>query len=250
MPDLAEFATGLARWAAGQMRGGPGTRAAKAHPADIVTDVDTRIEDYVRAQIAATFPGHGVRGEERPDTPAAPGQPTWYVDPVDGTTNFASDLGWSSFTIALADAEGPLLGVVADPYRDEVFTARRGHGALRNGEPVTCTAAVGLAGTVLLTELNAHLPWPGLYRMIDALGAEHCTVRMMGSSALSLAQLATGRAAAVVLGEYHPVDAMAGLLIAAEAGAVVDYTTPPPSGVTAAAPALAAQVAACIRGVA
>jgi myo-inositol-1(or 4)-monophosphatase len=245
-PDYTEFAAGLARWAITQLRTGPRTRATKVHPADIVTDTDIRIEDYVRAQIAATYPGHGVLGEERPATQAAPGLPTWYVDPVDGTTNFASSLGWSSFTIALADADGPLLGVVADPYRDEIFTARRGHGARRNGAPVTCTAATGVAGTVLLTELDSHLPWPGMYQMIDALGERHCTVRVMGSSALSLAQLAAGRAAAVVLGEYHPVDAMAGLLIATEAGAVVDYATPPPAGVTAAAPALAAQVTACI----
>jgi myo-inositol-1(or 4)-monophosphatase len=247
MPDITEFAIGLARWAICQMRTGPQTLATKVHPADIVTDTDIRIEDYVRAQIAATFPGHGVLGEERPDTPAAPHLPTWYLDPVDGTTNFASNLGWSSFTIALADADGPLIGVVADPYRDEIFTARRGHGARRNGEPVTCTSAASLAGTVLLTELNAHLPWAGMYQMIDALGERHCTVRVMGSSALSLAQLAAGRAAAVVFGEYHPVDTMAGLLIATEAGAVVDYTTPLPAGVTAAAPALASQVAACIN---
>ena len=84
------------------------------------------------------------------------------------TTNFASNLGWSSFTIALADADGPLLGVVADPYRDEVFTARRGHGARRNGEPVTCTSAASLAGTVLLTELNAHLPWAGTGLVVGA----------------------------------------------------------------------------------
>ena len=112
-----------------------------------------------------------------------------------------------------------------------------------------CYASIGTAdepGTVLLTELNGHLPWPGMYQMIDALGERHCTVRVMGSSALSLAQLAAGRAAAVVLGEYHPVDAMAGLLIAAEAGAVIDYVIPPPAGVTAAAPLLAAQVTACV----
>jgi myo-inositol-1(or 4)-monophosphatase len=245
-PGYTEFATGLARWAIAQLRAGPRDRAAKRHPADIVTDTDTRIEDYVRAQIAATYPGHGVLGEERPATQAAPGLPTWYLDPVDGTTNFASGLGWSSFTIALADADGPLLGVVADPQRDEVFTAWRGRGARCNADPVFCTPAADVAGTVLLTELNGHLAWPGMYQMIDALGERHGTVRVMGSSALSLAQLAAGRAAAVVLGEYHPVDTMAGLLIAAEAGAVVDHGTPPPAGVTAAAPALARQVTACI----
>jgi myo-inositol-1(or 4)-monophosphatase len=233
MTDYLEFAVGLAAWATERMRTGPVTRATKANPADIVTDTDTAIERYVRDRIAERFPGHGVTGEELPDTP---GSPVWYVDPVDGTTNYSSGLGWCSFTLALADESGPLLGVVADPFRGETFTARRGSGAFLNGAPIRCGDWRSLDGTVLLTELSGHQPWPGAFAMISALAARHCTVRVMGSSALSLATVAAGRAAAVVLGEYHPVDAMAGLLIAREAGAVIDMTTP---GVIAAAPGVA-----------
>jgi myo-inositol-1(or 4)-monophosphatase len=238
--DTEAFAISLARWACEQMRSRPGHTRTKASPADLVTDTDIRIEDYVREQIAATFTGHGVIGEERPPTA---GSPTWYLDPVDGTTNYASGLGWSSFSLALADDQGPLLGVVADPYRDEVFTARRGGGAFLNGLPVHCLAASSLAGTVVLTEWNGHVPWPGAYQMIDALSARYCTVRVMGSSALSLATMGAGRAAAVVFGAYHPVDTMAGLLIATEAGAVLDTSRPGATGMIAAAPGLAGLIA-------
>lgn len=238
--DTETFAVRLARWACEQMRSRPQHTAVKANPADIVTDTDIRIEEYVRELIAAAYPGHGVIGEERPPLP---GSPTWYVDPVDGTTNYASGLGWSSFSLALADDEGPLLGVVADPYRDEIFTARRGGGAYLNGRPVHCTPARSLDGTVVLTEWNGHLPWDGAFAMIEALSERHCTVRVMGSSALSLANMGAGRAAAVVFGEYHPVDTMAGLLVATEAGAVFDDTRPGETGMIAVAPGLAGVIA-------
>jgi myo-inositol-1(or 4)-monophosphatase len=241
--DTEAFAVRLARWACEQMRNRPSHAETKANPADIVTDTDIRIEEYVRELIGAAFPGHGVIGEERPPLP---GSPTWYVDPVDGTTNYASGLGWSSFSLALADDEGPVLGVVADPYRDEIFTARRGEGAFLNGRRVHCTAARSLDGTVLLTEWTGHVPWDGAFAMIEALSARHCTVRVLGSSALSLANMSAGRAAAVVFGEYHPVDTMAGLLIAEEAGAVFDRTRPGATGIIAAAPGLGGLVAACV----
>jgi len=242
----AELADELASWAAAQMLARPRSLATKVHPADIVTDADERIEEYVRARIAEVFPGHGVVGEEAAATLAAPGLPTWYVDPIDGTTNFASGLGWSSFSLALADDAGPLLGLVADPYRNEVFTGRRGAGARLNGAAIRCTARASLDGNVVLTEWNSHRPWPGAFEMIEALADRYCTVRVMGSSALSLANLAAGRAVAVVLGSYHPVDCMAGALIAAEAGALLDTSRPATGGVLAAAPGAAADQLAAI----
>jgi len=240
--DAAELAESLAAWAVQRMRVAPRTRTTKVHPADIVTDTDTAIEQYVRDRIADRFPGHGVAGEELPDTE---GYPVWYVDPVDGTTNYASGLGWCSFTLALADESGPVLGVVADPFRGETFTAQRGAGAFLNGQPIRCGDWQSLDGTVVLTEWNSHQPWPGAFGMIEALARRHCTVRVMGSSALSLATMAAGRAAATVLGEYHPVDSMAGLLIAQEAGALADWTK---TGLIAAAPALAGLIAEAVPG--
>ena len=76
------------------------------------------------------FPDDAIVGEELDNAPFAAGRPVWYVDPIDGTTNFANGLRWCSFSLALADGAGMALGVVADVWRDEVFSAVRGQGAL------------------------------------------------------------------------------------------------------------------------
>ena len=217
---LAEI---LALWALDRMRERPTTIDVKAGPADYVTDTDRDIETYVRERIAEAFPEHAVLGEEfgTGGSPAAD-VPTWFVDPVDGTTNYAHDLPWHSFSLALYDAAGPLVAVVADGGRGEILSAARGLGARRDGVPVSASKAADLAGTVVLTELASHAPWPGQLAFLERMAKRESTVRVMGSSALALATVATGRAAATVLGGgYHTWDVAAGALIAREAGARV-----------------------------
>ncbi|MDH6699414.1 inositol monophosphatase family protein [Streptomyces griseoviridis] len=221
-----EVATELAAWAAETIRrSGAGAPAhdvrEKDSPADIVTDTDERVERHVREVLGAAFPTHGVVGEEYGVTDGAPGAPHWVVDPVDGTTNFAHGIGWCSFSLGLVAPDGtPLVGVVADPWRGETFTAVRGAGARLNGRPVRAAGHTALTGHVFLTEWAAHAHWPGMDALLAQLADRHCTVRVMGSTALSLAQVAAGRAAATAIGEFHHVDGAPALLIATEAGAV------------------------------
>ncbi|MFJ6987577.1 MULTISPECIES: inositol monophosphatase family protein [unclassified Streptomyces] len=218
-------AVALAEWAAEEIRR-PRTPAdgpvrEKAGPADIVTDTDVAIETHVRAALRRAFPAYGVDGEEQGVDAGAPTAPHWVVDPVDGTTNYAHGLGWCSFSLGLAAPDGtPLLGVVADPWRREMFTATRGGGAHLNGAPVRAADHTALTGHVFLTEWAAHAHWPGQDALLAELAARHCTVRVMGSTALSLAQVAAGRVSAAAIGEFHPVDGLPALLIATEAGAV------------------------------
>jgi myo-inositol-1(or 4)-monophosphatase len=203
----------------------------KAHPADLVTELDTAIETTVRSRLSAEFPDHQVVGEEFGSSGDTAAEYTWYCDPVDGTTNYANDLGWSSFSLCCNDSAGALLGVVAHPVRRELVLARRGGGAWRwtldskfrpAGEPqrLTVSPTDTLAGTVFTTELRAHQPWPGLYRMMDALAESSCTSRILGSSALTLLQVATGRAAGAVISTYSPIDNQASILAGLEAGGV------------------------------
>ena len=219
-------ARALAGWAVEQLttaaQRGPGPVEAKDHPADLVTPVDRAVEAHVRSVLAEQFPAHAVLGEETGGPADAGGRPLWLVDPVDGTTNFAHGIAWSSFALALLDGDGtPQVGVVADPWRGETFTAVRGHGARCNDAPVTSGDARTLAGHVVLTEWSAHRPWPGMNEFLAALADRYCTSRIMGSSALSLVQVAAGRAAGAVLGSDDPLDTAAGRLIATEAGAAV-----------------------------
>lgn len=244
--DEAAVALELAAWATERIAGvRPTAVTTKANAADHVTETDREIERRVRETITARFPDHAIVGEEYGGDPAPAGGPTWYVDPVDGTTNYASGLPWCSFSLALADGDGPVLGVVADPFRGEVFSAVRGGPALCNGAPIRCREATSLSGEVVVTEWAAYRPWPGMTGMLDRLSGELCTTRIMGSSALSLVSVAGGRAAAGVIGEFHAIDVLASVLIAAQAGAVVrgeDGTAtlfPASGGILVAAPGVA-----------
>jgi myo-inositol-1(or 4)-monophosphatase len=195
--------------------------ATKTTAADWVTETDLAVERHVREAVRERFPGHGIVGEEygrsEADRPAA----TWYVDPVDGTTNFVHGLPWSSFSVAVVDDAGAAVGAVADPYRREVLSAVRGRGARSGGAPVRCSGADTLVGGILLTELTMQSLWPGTAELMSAAAAAGCVTRIMGSNALSLASVGAGRALATVIGSFNEVDCIAGTLIAREAGARV-----------------------------
>lgn len=197
----------------------------KAHTADPVTDVDTATEQAVRDLLYQAYPEHAVVGEEYGGV--AGDGPTWYCDPVDGTTNLANGIPWTSFSLSLAVSHTPLVGVVMDPWRRELFHAVRGGGAFRRDlvtgrdEPVRAADSTGLSGSVVMTEWAAHVPWPGMSELLAELSRAMCTARVMGSGTLSVAAVGAGRAAAAVIGEFHPEDHLAAALICQEAGAVV-----------------------------
>ncbi|MFJ3667799.1 inositol monophosphatase family protein [Streptomyces sp. NPDC090106] len=244
-------ATGLAGWACERIRRPrPEGVREKDGPADIVTDTDEAVEAHLREVLGRAFPGHGIVGEEYGVTPGSADSPHWLIDPVDGTTNYAHGIGWCSVSIGLVAPDGtPLLGVVADPWRGETFTAVRGGGARLNGTPVRAAPHTTLTGHVFLTEWAAHAHWPGMDALLRDLAGRHCTVRVMGSTALSLAQVAAGRATAAAIGSFHPVDGLPALLLATEAGAVAlpglpSWETP----LLLAAPGVAAEAAEVWRG--
>ncbi len=213
-----EVARELAEWAVRYTRDAPlGSVTTKKHAADVVTEVDTAVERHVRQVIAAELPGHLVVGEEMGGE-AGVGIPTWYLDPVDGTTNLANHLPWTSFSLALAVDEAPLVAAVAHPWLDEVFVAARGRGASARGVPLSADAT---ALAVILTELSAHEPWPGMRALLDRAAAAHVTLRIMGSGTLTLAGVAADWGQAAVVHAFNPVDHLAALLLVHEAGGVV-----------------------------
>lgn len=191
----------------------------KANAADVVTNLDTATERAVRALIATRLPGHVVVGEEYGGT--AVDGPTWYCDPVDGTSNLAAGLPWTSFSLALTVHGKPVLGVVADPWRNELLEAVAGRGAHRNGEPLPRAAGGSLTGGVVLTEWARHAPWPGMLTLLAGLTDRFCTSRIMGSSTLTLAHVGAGRAVGAVIGAFQPEDHLAAAIIAAESGYAV-----------------------------
>jgi myo-inositol-1(or 4)-monophosphatase len=223
----------------------PGT---KDSPFDWVTDTDRTLERHTRRVLTAEFPGIPVVGEEYgADVGADVAEYRWVVDPVDGTANYVAGMPWCAYSLALIDASGPVVGVVADPYRGQIYAAARGRGARANGKVMQLVDRQTTAGAIVLTELSKTGPWPGMGRFIERAARAHVGVRVLGSAALAIAQVALGHAAAAVLHSYHEWDVAGSVAIAIESGAVVldrhgEGGALPADGLLVAAPSVSEEV--------
>jgi len=209
----------------------------KSSDADLVTQADREAEDEVVARLRAAFPHDAIVAEESGEVTATEG-PCWYVDPLDGTTNFAHRLPHFSVSIGLYERAGGaeagralgvehgLLGVVHDPTRGETFFAARGGGAwLRSPRHpdrrlrVTDTAA--LARSVLATGFGYDRPRginvPEFGRLVRRVQG----LRRAGSAALDLAYVAAGRLDGYWEHALQPWDQAAGAVLVHEAGGEV-----------------------------
>lgn len=201
----------------------------KSSRIDIVTAADTETEAYIVKELLARFPDHHIVGEEGggQGAPAASAPYHWFVDPIDGTVNFASKLPHFCTSIALAAPNRqPLLGVIYDPTRREWFTAIRGAGAFLNGQPIGVTQTAELIDAVVTSGFpydkhtnpdNNLKEWAAFLKLIRG-------ERRLGSAALDLCYVAAGRMDGYWEKDLKPWDAMAGMLIVREAGGTVtDY---------------------------
>ncbi len=161
--------------------------------ANLVTVADTESQRAVTATIRATFPHHAVIGEE--GTSGDPGaNRVWYVDPLDGTTNFSHGLPFFCVSVALREYGKTVAGAVYDPVHEELFTASAGGGATLNGAPLRVSAvtrldralAVAQAQTVDPGEIRAYAAL--VERLMSVAGG----VRSFGSPALTLCAIAAG----------------------------------------------------------
>ena len=191
---------------------------------DIVTDADFAAQRTIMDLIASRFPDHAILSEEgRHDIDLTAPVPTWVIDPLDGTTNYARQFPSFSVSIALVHRSEIQLGVIHDPLRRETFFAEKDQGAFVQDEAEPRPLRV--SEVTDLGEALIGLDWARdsalRQRVVEALGrvATECrTVRAVGSAALGLAYLAAGR----FDGYYHlalqPWDVAAGALIVEEAG--------------------------------
>lgn len=150
--------------------------------------------------------------------------PTWYLDPIDGTTNFANSMPWSSFSLALAHNRIPLIGVVTQPSLKRLFDAQRGKGARCNGVTMSLVSESTenpLSSRIVSTELDGCQPWDGMLTFIEGLAANFSTTRIMGSGTLAVTGVAANYAVGSVISTFSPIDHLAAVLIVSEAGGVV-----------------------------
>jgi myo-inositol-1(or 4)-monophosphatase len=188
---------------------------------DLVTLADTESEQFVRGRLQEAFPRDGIVGEEGTDDAASSAR-RWYVDPLDGTLNFAHGVPFWCISIALYEHDQPILGVIHDPLRGDVFTAATGGGAWLNGSPIAVTGLGDLAAAMvhLTIDFNPQSLHAGL-EDIRAIAPRVLRTRNTGSAALALAYVAAGYFDAMLHRYAHPWDYGAGVLMVREAGGVV-----------------------------
>ncbi len=191
--------------------------------ADLVTAADRASEKLIRERIAKQFPSHDVLGEEQGLNDQGSDY-RWYVDPLDGTTNFAH--GYPVFCVSMALEHRPkgsagklIAGVVYDPTRNELFTAEQGKGAQLNGAPIEVSKAAQLKECLLATGFPSHKRHknPNIHFYHQITLRTH-GVRRAGSAALDLCNVASGRFDGFWEFNLNPWDTAAGVLIVEEAG--------------------------------
>lgn len=196
---------------------------------DLVTETDKAIEELIVNRLQSKFLEHAIVGEEGTDINAGSSY-HWFIDPIDGTTNFAHGFPFYSTSIALCDSDGPLIGVVYDSTRDELFAAARGMGATRNGEVVHCSEIDSLLQALLVTGFpySRQTDKDNNIRATDAFLRASQGVRRAGSAALELCYIACGRLDGYWEMSMNPWDIAGGMLILTEAGgAVTSYSGDP-----------------------
>ncbi|MBN2387592.1 MAG: inositol monophosphatase [Anaerolineales bacterium] len=221
---------------------------------DLVTEVDHQSEAYLLEAIQRHFPGQHILAEESGELEGSEAG-TWYIDPLDGTVNYAHGVPLFAVSIAFASRGAPDLGVVYDPLRDELFSARRGHGAWLNGRQLRVSSATELGRSLLVTGFP-YDTWNSPRNNFDyfaRLGKMTQGVRRLGSAALDLCYVAAGRFDGYWELSLMPWDVAAGGLIAEEAGALVTDVDGGPNdlsakpSVLAATPALHPKILAALQ---
>ncbi|HEX5413678.1 MAG TPA: inositol monophosphatase family protein [Terriglobia bacterium] len=185
---------------------------------DIVTDADRRSEAMILERLRRHFPDHAIVAEESGSKETGSDY-CWYVDPLDGTTNFAHGFPVYCVTLALAYRDEVIAGVVYDPNREEMFAAERGAGATLNGKPIRVSRTGDLAESLLGTgfppfasnhDLNTQL----FFRLTQISHG----IRRAGAAALDLCSVAAGRFEGFWELKLNPWDKAAGSLLVTEAG--------------------------------
>lgn len=188
-------------------------------PLDLVTEADQAAELLIASRLRAAFPDHDLLGEEGSRSENTGARFCWVIDPLDGTTNFAHGLPTFAVSIALEDTGHPVVGVIYDPMRNELYRAIKGGGASLNGEPLRVSHIDRVSAAVLVSGFAHTLEqrrrqgqaWCAMLERVRAL-------RQTGSAALNLCYVAAGRMEGYWERGIQPWDVSAGALLVSEAG--------------------------------
>lgn len=232
--EFAHVSEGIARQAGALLRGfyAKGVTTEYKGDVDLVTEADRESEQLIVDKLKAAFPSHGVYGEEG-TRDRLESEYRWYIDPLDGTTNFAH--GFPAFCIVLglerraaglaADADGEIVaGVIYDPLRDEMFSAERGKGAWLNQRRISVSKVATLQESLTATGFPSKKRHesPNVHFYNEITLRSH-GVRRAGSAGLDLAYVACGRLDGFWEFNLNPWDTSAGVLLVEEAGGTMTH---------------------------
>lgn len=189
----------------------------KGSAQDLVSAADRAVEDLIRAAVSARFPDDGFQGEEGGSQSGTSGF-VWVIDPIDGTSPFLAGLPHWCVTLAVRAGTDCVIGVTETPPTGEHFTARAGRGAWLDGQRLRLDPARRLADSVVALGASDRTPPELAGRLVTGVLAAGGMVYRNGSGARMLADVAAGRLGGYLEPHMHPWDALAGLLLIAEAG--------------------------------
>jgi myo-inositol-1(or 4)-monophosphatase len=223
MPERPQFVPAMAEIAreAGALLMGYFHRRVKVEykgDVDLVTEADRASEALITKRIRERWPGHNIMGEEGTRTEQG-SEYRWYVDPLDGTTNFAHGYPVFCVSLGLEHKDERVAAVIFDPTREEMFTAEKGGGAFLNGQPIHVSTVGNLAECLVATGFPSHKRHknPNIFFYHQITLKTH-GVRRAGSAALDLCDVACGRFDGFWEFNLNPWDTAAGVLIVQEAG--------------------------------
>jgi myo-inositol-1(or 4)-monophosphatase len=200
-------------------RGGAPTHSFKG-PHDYLTETDTAVEQLVRARLLREFAEDDFLGEESSggQSHRTYGRDVWVVDPIDGTSNFARGIPHFCISIAFMRDGQTEIGVVYQPVLDELYVARRGGGATRNGETIRVSGIDTMGQAIIEAGWSTRRPKQAYLDVIRDLYEAGAQVRRAGSGTLGLAYVADGRNDGYCELHINAWDVLAGLLLIQEAG--------------------------------
>lgn len=203
---------------------------------NLVTQTDRNIQEFIHERLKAVCPGFRFMGEEDDAENVAEealgSEPTWILDPIDGTTNFVHQFEFIVISLALCVDRQPVVGVIYCPLRDELFEATVGGGAFLNGKALKINAeGLDLVQSLILTEFGAtgkgseEAVQKRMQQITKLVRHGVHGIRMLGSAAYNLTRVACNSAQIYFEQGIHAWDIAAGVLIVSEAGGVVSELT-------------------------
>lgn len=221
MTKELEVAIRAAKEAGKIMTEGWNTDLAVSSKADnsLVTEIDSQAEEKIISIIKETFPDHKIVAEE--SGTSGDNVDCWYIDPIDGTTNYSRRVPICGVSIALLKNGTPQVGVIYNPFTDELYQAEKGSGTLLNGVKVKPSDVTELSKAVIVVSYSHDPQIREKVTLLKTLTTANRTKREFGSAAYELGLLSSGRLDTMLLLGHKSWDYAAGVILIREAGGVV-----------------------------